>query len=223
MKKILLIFLCLNTASAAQVKVGLLGGINHSNIFSDKSITPKFTSTNNAAIGGIINLDLFDSFSLLLEPGYIEKGADYNFPSDLKTIFSLSMSYIEIPMLLKYTTGGIIRPYIIAGPILGLNLSSELEMGLAGFHVNVETKDMTRTINIGLALGCGLEYTTERINLFIETRYNYSFNDISKPGMLKINFIDSTFRENINENPNLNIRSFQFLFGFLLPITTLKN
>lgn len=220
MKNSLLITVILITSLAlkAQTYAGLTGGINFSNIKSERSISPDFKNINTFSAGAVIDINISDNLSVRLEPQYIEKGARLNIPGLPAPSFYIHLSYIELPLLFKYSTGKTIKPYIAAGPSIAFNLDSEMGIDLFGFEIMADTDDMTRDINFGLTIGGGFSYETDVITFFAEGRYTHSLNDFTKSGMVRADIGGFSFSTHLNEDLNLKSSGFQLLCGFLLPI-----
>lgn len=148
------------------IGVGLKGGLNIANV-SDED----FDSRMGLAIGGQAEFGVTSPFSLVLEPGYLQRGAKE------ETVLGDStwkLDYMEIPILLKAKFGSIqtAHAYAFVGPSLGFNLKSEVE-------VNDETMDRDANyFNISGDLGVGGAYrVSEFVYLSADARYSMGFTD----------------------------------------------
>ncbi|MFC2084080.1 porin family protein [Bacteroidota bacterium] len=222
-KLVVLVLFLTFTQSFSQVRVGLIGGLNFSDITDPDFGFSEFTHVNSFEFGAAADISFSDNFSIYLEPMYIEKGGAFKIEESIgKSILpdiTLRMSYIEIPIFLKFSTGEKIKPFIIAGPTIDINLSSKIETGFQGFEFAIDTQDLTRRFGFGLSFGGGLNYMTDAITLLIECRYTLGISDFTKPGYLKADIAGNSFKEKISENPNLKTKGIQIMCGFLLPIT----
>ena len=204
---------------SAQTRIGLTGGINFSNIESGNSISPEFRSINTLSAGAVINVSLSDKLSFLLEPQYMERGADLNIPGLFAPGLQIRLTYIEVPILLKFTTGKELKPYLIAGPTIAFNLSSEFGIDMFGFEIMADVSEITRDVNPGLCIGGGLGYETDAITLFVEVKYNYFLNNFIKDDNFHANIGGFSFSSSFDEELKLRSSGFQLTCGFLLPIS----
>ena len=204
----------LTSSVFAQVSAGLIGGLNYAHMTTDNSYSPDFDETQSFQFGAIIEISLQNNLSLQTTPMYIEKENRINFIGPVSPEFSLTLSYIEIPLLLKYTVGNKFRPYIAAGPSMSINLSSEIGAGIAGFSMLLDSKNITSDVNFGFVLCTGINYELERITLVGEAKYLHTLNQVSETG----NIMGINFYEEFADFPKLNMREFQFNIGFLVPV-----
>ena len=116
--------------------LGVRAGANFAN---ETSITPPANATTSIVTGGIggLEIELWFDNSWAVSAGFLydQKGVGEQYANSAQNrevgniIYSgndnFSMSYIEIPVLLKYTLGrGSVRPYLAAGPSIGSLLSA---------------------------------------------------------------------------------------------------
>lgn len=195
---VILFFFTSVVFSKTTVKIGPFGGIN----FSSRS---GWTSGDHykgisVPITGI-NLDIAfgKHISLSLQPQYIQKGyqhvegqyvlkgyviylyggqtIEYYLPTDYQHTYG----YIEIPVLFKYTVfkNGI-SPYILAGPSLGLWISTRTEnrYGPAGQdkeYFNSGSGD--RKWDFDLIGGVGIQIPIGRMYIISECKYSMEIFD----------------------------------------------
>ena len=135
-------------------------------------------------IGGVVGLHLSESSPVMLESGlyYSERGAK-------KGKERVNYQNIEIPLLVKY---GIalndqmsILPYL--GPVFSRACWGKTKQSVDGTLDTVGTFDekLAKTgglnrANLGLKLGCGIEYT----NIYAEAGYFIGLTDVCKAGKL---------------------------------------
>ncbi len=221
MKKnvLLILFVCFNSSIFAQVSAGLIGGINFSNIDSKNSFAPSFDMVSAPGIGAVVDVMLTSNLGLRFEPMYFEKGADLNLiDAPFLPDFSLNMYNIELPLLLKFSIDGDVSPYFLFGPMLDINVDSEIETRILGFGFNVNTGNITRDVNLGLLFGGGFSYSTGSITLFIEGRYSLGLTDITEHGSVNIELGDYYIEEQFSIDPELRSKGVQVMVGFLLPL-----
>jgi hypothetical protein len=116
----------------AQVKVGLVGGVNIADL-SGKDLNGSeidFSSRAAFGAGGVLDATMSKNTGLRFELLYLQKGAEFKATDpDLGTVtVAFKEAYVEMPILLKIDLGSsATQPYFIAGPTIGFNLSSKLE------------------------------------------------------------------------------------------------
>ena len=146
---------------------GVRAGVSFSNETFNALPDNASTSMTTGGTGGLSLEHWFDnSWAVSVGILYDQKGINELYASNSKnreigsTIYSggdnFSMSYLEIPILLKYSLGrGDIRPYICAGPSIGMMFqSSETVSGsiapLSDPKSNVESTDLSVYAALGL-------------------------------------------------------------------------
>ena len=216
---ILTVLLC--STSNAQVKIGLMGGMNFSTAdqrqfyFSDAEFKTKLV------LGGIVDVRLSRHISLSMEPLYIEKGSERErfLIGNLSPNVSFDMSYFELPVLFKYTTGRFLRPYIVAGPAIGFNLGSDLSAGIGGIEIGVDADRFLRNVELSFDIGAGLSYEADEIiTFFVEAKYGFGLNDIVKRGNVHFDFADFHELFSVPGGTHYNNRGLQLTFGFMFPL-----
>jgi hypothetical protein len=91
------------------------------------------------------------------------------------------LTYFEIPVLLKGTlpTTGSFKPFIYAGPSLGILLSAKAEV--SGFIKETwDVKDEMNTIDLGILLGIGTDINAGPGAIVLDFRYEPSFLNNAK-------------------------------------------
>jgi opacity protein-like surface antigen len=91
--------------------------------------------------------------------------------------------YFELPVLLKAKfSKGPVRPFVLAGPSVGILLAAKTLVEAAGFGSSEEdAKDGTNSTNFSLVFGGGVEFmATPRIGITAEGRYLLGLSDVAK-------------------------------------------
>ena len=178
----LLVLLLCTQPIFGQLKVGLLGGLNMSGIDIDSPGITETKNVNQLGAGLVLEYDLGENFSLRVEPMYLQKGAEIIQPGNPN--ITAEMDFIEIPFLLKYSFGGEISPYVIAGPAIGFLIKNELSLESADVSVAVNIDDVTEKLDAGLCLGAGLNIPVGPADFFFEARYTMGFSNVQKGGII---------------------------------------
>ncbi len=122
------------------------------------------TSFRNGFAGGVYVADATSVwFSLQPEVLYVMKGFDGTAGRGSAVNFKGTFSYIEIPVLARYTvrTNGRARPYFFFGPSIGINLSANVDIERTNSRTHqtatgsMDYSDVMRRTEFGLAFGAG--------------------------------------------------------------------
>ncbi|NUM68263.1 outer membrane beta-barrel protein [candidate division KSB1 bacterium] len=141
--------LAVSQPAQSQTRVGGLFGVN----FAGQSIAATYDASELSSrtvfgLGAVVDVPLREKMTLHLEPMYLQKGAKAEH-DDYET--RTEMTYLEIPVLAKYTLGNSL------------------------YH---DIKDRTTGMDFGLALGGGVSYPLGDKSLFAEARYSMGLKDI---------------------------------------------
>jgi hypothetical protein len=198
MKKIFLIFLIYLVACvsyAQQIRYGIKGGLNLSDIAIVNYINPDAESQYNIKAGwhgGIFSaVDLNERFSLAAELLYSGKG--------VKAADRINLHYITLPFLTQYkVTEKVLAEF---GPEIGYLFSARSRLG-----------DVSNTWNNKLDLGLDAGF---QINLsssvFFGMRFNAGISSV-------INHIDESATNYVSNGENIKYqnRVLQLFFGYLI-------
>jgi hypothetical protein len=206
MKKLLLLFSVLflfSVTTFAQMQAGLKAGLNISNLNgSDVSNTDSKTGFTG---GAFFMYQFSPMFAVQPEAYYTMKGAEqkgtiegYNYTA------TLSLDYIEIPILLKLMIpiqGSSINPAIFAGPSIGFNTTHKVKVEAEGQSSESDIPDVKST-DFGLVFGGGLGFPIGKNELGFDVRY-----------ILGLGTIDDSAAKSDVKNGVINFNAY---FGFSL-------
>lgn len=186
MRGVLIAFLILfvGIPASAQVRLGFLGGLNLANVSVDPDEGVDLSSRTVFGFGGILEYCVNESFSLKLEPMFLQKGSKQEVEGmeGMEGMEAeLKLSYLELPVLVSYAFGANnVKPYIMAGPTIGLNLSAKEESSVLGVSVEVDLKDLDliKSIDFGLGFGAGVSFPMGKNSVFVEGRYALGLTNI---------------------------------------------
>ena len=181
----------------AQVRLGVLGGLNLANLSFEPASDPDPSRSTKLGAGAVVQFRLAENLELQLEPMYLQKGArqessfDFSF-GDAETDSSVTfnadikakLSYLELPVMLKLALGtGSTRPYLMAGPTLGWRLSAKYKgtVTVSGFsqEIDEDVKDLTKSMDLGLGFGAGMSFPAGRAAVFVQGRYTLGLTNIN--------------------------------------------
>lgn len=212
---IFLLIILIAPASAAAAGVGLKGGLNF-NRWYGSDYSEDMESVSNIMIGA--------SFSIAA--GYISVNPEIYYAvkgwKDTETLppyypyfgaevtTTISMNYIEIPVLFKYSydTGTGFKPGVYAGPYMAFILNSpELEWESGQHSQDYKlTGDCFKSRDFGLVFGGGIDFSYWIGTISLEARYNLGLTSVVAEGS-KCASMNSVFLKN-NKN-----RTFSVLAG----------
>lgn len=187
MRKIVLLIaiIGIGTASFAQdIKYGVKGGLNLAN-FSGDDINGD--SKADIYFGGFMRIDLTESLAFQPELIYSRQGSS----NDSEGIDSkFKTNFLNIPLLLRTKMLGSDKLYAIAGPQIGIHLSSELEEDGNSIDFDKGMRDMDFSVALGLQLDLNKQFS-------IEARYNFGLSKIFNDDYLELDSKNSVFQVGI--------------------------
>jgi opacity protein-like surface antigen len=222
----LLSALLLLEISPAQVQLGIAGGLNYSQAQQSNFFFSEAHSTTGWTISGILDYAITQNVSLRIEPTYVENGT-YAQPVSYKGIvpkLSFDLSYLELPLMLKYSVGKDLRPYLVFGPSLGFNLSSNVGAEISGpwfgqLEVMAGAGNIVRSLECSLQFGGGLSYQVDDIlTMFLEAKYAHALSNTLKQGGVLVSGMDETVSAGVLKNATYKNKGFIIMFGFTLPL-----
>jgi hypothetical protein len=118
---------------------------------------------------------------------YTRRGHNANFLNinkdpipEIKDELSYTIGYIEIPMLFKYmlNKGGVIRPYLLFGPVYSGILHADIKDKVSG--KDFDAKDFVARDDFGFMIGWGIQNFIIDRWYHLDIRYYHGFVDISE-------------------------------------------
>jgi opacity protein-like surface antigen len=166
---VLAVLFCASTVMG-QIQLGVVAGVNMANIsVSDaEDDDVSYKTQMGFAAGAVASFAINEMFAIQAEPAYIQKGSKLEL-GDLSS--KLKLGYIEIPVLAKVSFGQAnAKPYILAGPALGILLSAKEE--------DVDIKELLKSIDFGINFGAGVSFLMGNNTLFLEGQYGLGLSNI---------------------------------------------
>ena len=177
--KILTVFIvvsfasCISTELLAQMRAGVKGGLNVSNLYVDD------VDDENARFG--FNLGFYgqilssDVFAIQPELLFSTKGSKLEYGGGLfdQTV-KYNLSYLDLPVLAVFKLGEAaeihVGPYV--GYLLGASISHDGDLGSGVDEID---KDHLKSFDYGLSGGFGLNFGS----LQVGARYNYGLAELA--------------------------------------------
>ncbi len=157
------------TASAVPPKFGLKAGVNLADINGADvgALESFFGSSWKSKVGfcggGFVIFPLSKGMAIQAEALYTQKGAKMSGTIDVGAgpePFKLywNTDYMEIPVLFRYAfgTAGNLKPFLYAGPSLGIKVSAKLKVEAQGISEE-ENIEAFRSTDFGLVFGGGVD------------------------------------------------------------------
>lgn len=158
-------------SNAQDVKFGIKAGLNLSSWTGDTqgmNLRPRL----GINVGGFAEIRFLDQFSIQPEILYSAQGTRFKnvgatvngqyFKGDIKW----NLSYINIPLMFKYTTNN--KSYFEAGPQIGFLLSAKFR--------GEDIHNLYKSTDFGFNLGCGYNFTE---NIAVGIRYTIGLTDVN--------------------------------------------
>jgi hypothetical protein len=131
-------------------------------------------------VGGFADIGVSRIISIRPSLRYVTKG--FSLTGNGLTL-NEKMSYLEMPLLIKASIPlNHVKPYVVAGPSLGINLSASSEI-LNGGQVLQSADDGAswETIDFGLYFGSGFDFhVADKIDVFTGFGYTLGLTNVSK-------------------------------------------
>jgi opacity protein-like surface antigen len=215
--KIIFFFLLLvfRREAFAQISFGFYGGIDLANLHYDyPTIYIYQSSTTNDIRPGILSgcfLEINIIYNFSLESGfrYIQKGNKYNTGTydatqkvTIKSVHSRKLSYIELPLCLKYKFNiRNLNLYLSAGASFGSNIKAEERVIMNEYSVfTFNQQELIQKKDVSLELGIGSEYKfKEKTWVFLNVQYSGGIYNIHKQSENAYSKVTSGFLKIMNQ------------------------
>lgn len=189
---------------APRFRPGVQGGINISDYSSSPSVD--HGSRVNFIIGAELEVRLAPTWFVQPELRVVQKGFTYNLNAGGSiTNFDARVAYLEVPLLVKWKPdpGWLIQPFVFAGPNVGFNIGSNVDVTAGGIPVTGPALTVLfRTVDFSVDGGIGGEYHfAHRMAGFMEFRASIGLNNVSDLA-----------------GTNWKSRGYQFIFGGLFDL-----
>jgi len=181
---LLVTFIYSNANSQVSLYVAAEGGINIANA----NITPQpqvnVSSRTGLIIGGMLDIFFTPQIGISTGMRYVMKG--FEFPGTLNNGTAVQVTakanYLEFPVLFKVKFPLTeVKPYLLAGPTLGLNLTSNLDYVGGGQQGSEDNSANTESIDFGLLFGAGSDFkVANKVSLFVQFGYELGLSNVAK-------------------------------------------
>lgn len=182
MKKVILLFFFASSVivSQAQIKFGGKLGLNIAGLTGDDA--PDSKSKIGFNVGGFVEVPVAESFAVKPELVFSTQGAKSENDDDSK----LNLSYLNIPVLGKYTTSS--GFYGETGPQLGFLVGAKAKSD----DGDADVKEFYKTTDFAWAFGVGYEMAESGFG--VNLRYNLGLSSIADDGDADVKIKNSVFQ-----------------------------
>lgn len=144
-------------AATAQMAAGISAGLTSSTFEGDDAEGAE--SNTGFMAGGFVAIPLGEIISVVPGAYYVQKGAEFSDPDFPDDDFSVTLGYLEIPLLLSVAVVGDDRPFgvnLFAGPEIAFRLSCSEDFG--DDSVDCQDDDDIKGTDFGLIAGAGVGF-----------------------------------------------------------------
>jgi hypothetical protein len=195
--------IALGATSAWSIEVGFLGGLTVANLGGDSDefrlafqtllqdeLGGTWDSSSGSrigpAVGGFVAFPIHRLLLFQPEVHYVPRGTEYSVTGIgggyglLDLDVAVEADYLEFPLLFRLTpaAGPTVRPLLLFGPSLGVNLSGTLEVsaGAAEFSEDLAME----SVSFGLVLGGGIDVAVSpSASILLEGRYTWGLTSLA--------------------------------------------
>ncbi len=182
----------------AQWSVGGVVGMNAASIkVTPDPVSEEYSGRAAFGLGVVVDRQLMENVDLHMQALYLQKGAKL---SEDGFSASFKVNYFELPVMARYTLplDLALRPYVMAGPSLGLLTKAKYDWE-GGEQV---ATDETRKVDFSAGFGAGVKIPEGKRTLFAEVRYLLGFVNIN----------------NQTDESTVKNRGLQILAGITIPL-----
>jgi len=168
------------SSSFAQVRVGLLAGINSTDFAGDDPPNSSFTSDIGYEVGIMGEYYVLDDVSINLQPMYSYRSTliqyDVNYQYEPYDSIGINFSYFEIPFNVKVVSDNRMS-YVSAGLTLAIPQDANAVNNRSGNEV--EVKDRFESYIWKASFGVGIQFHIGKPVMFIELGYTQSLTNLT--------------------------------------------
>ncbi|OYX84917.1 MAG: hypothetical protein B7Y83_06565 [Flavobacteriales bacterium 32-34-25] len=173
---ICLSFVSFTKAQELSPSVGIKGGVNFTNLYTEDVDDNNILTSFNAGL--FFNLPVSSAVSVQPEINFSRKGSELVYDNAFATgTTKLKLNYLEMPVLLKLNVTENLNLHF--GPYLAYLIdgqaTNETDGGTFNFEENIDNDDLNKW-DYGLAAGVGLDFGSTSLGV----RYNYGLQTIGK-------------------------------------------
>ena len=183
-------FLLPNSSLASGIKGGFKIGATSAKLHGDDVgeledlLGEDLKSRIGFSVGGFITFNINEMFAIQPEVLYTMKGVRYEeeMMGDTLKVW-IKLDYLEIPVLVKIMPGtqGSVKPYLFAGPVVAIKVSSKVKAEFAGESDEEPIEEGLKGTDFGFILGAGVDFglgASGKGKMTLDVRYNLGLSTI---------------------------------------------
>jgi len=176
---LLVISIVYTDATSQSISLGIEAGVNLANVNVTPTPTVSTDTRTGIIVGGVLDISLTPSISVVSGLRYMSKG--YKLTSGVQKL-DVKADYLEFPILLKVKFPLTeVKPYLIGGPTIGINLSANSEFSNGTTTTTTDIKKDVESVDFGLLFGAGLDFkVATKTNLFVQFGYSLGLTNSNK-------------------------------------------
>lgn len=211
---IIIITVLMNTVYA-QWSVGIMGGVN----FSDMKADVDIKSRTLTSFGAVVEYSMIDQLSLVALPTYVQNGG-IRVRTETEPELTIKGSYLDMPIFLKYSFSFIkvMKPFLFAGPSVEYRLNLKMKGEFAGLDITADLKNVSKDFDLGIGLGAGVEIPLDILSIVIEGKYYLGLTDQHKNGTFLADAEGLTIEGKFDDTNKFKYRGIQIIAGITFTI-----
>lgn len=207
---LLVLAFALAAPAQGQVTIGVLGGLNRSDLSGDAPNDYSYAGKSAFGFGLVGEFRLAGDVWLSIQPTYLGRGTkiDFQFPDEEAPVelFDFKLDYIAVPVLAKFVTAGG-KVYVTSGVNVAF-LSGAKLAPTDGGDEEIDVKDQIRSVDLAVDFGVGAQLPIGWPRIMLEARYEQGLSNIADPADPEEQALRTRLRSS----------GLQLLAGILLPL-----
>jgi hypothetical protein len=172
-------------------------------------------------IGALIEVGLTETLSLSLAPAYQHGGAKLLLAEATggeNPDYDSRLSFVEVPLFLRFNLPGRIKTYLAIGPTLAVPLDSKLEADISSIHMEGDAAEIIGGLNLGLAAAAGIRHQVGPRAVFLEARYTHGMSDLLTSGTVEFKADALRMTSDLPDLGEMFTRSLRIQVGLTFPL-----
>jgi hypothetical protein len=181
---------------AGDARLGAQGGLSRSTLSVADLETGLETEWRSGYDAGLrFEVSITRGLALVVAPSVVERGGSIHEPAQDERL-RLETRYFEVPVLLRLSGGGSVRPYLLAGASFAWRSDAQLSLEVQGEVLGSEdASDYVSGSDVLLQAGGGLDFEAGgRVRLFAEGLYSWGLRGLDAGDEGDFGFIDAKNR-----------------------------
>ena len=214
--QIVILAVLINSILYGQTSIWFNSGLN----LADLSLNPRTPTAAKVfgAAGILVEKELGPQLKLQVNPYLLHKGGIAKAKADRPDIH-FDLSYLELPVMVKYEMGEILNSHLCLGTSFGFNLGSKAQTTSQGIRnanpgsrYSADLDNVMQPFDVSLCLGAGIDLLWRGQAITMDVRYTHGLTDLLQDGHINWKSDSDRFTTE-STGDDLQSRSLQFLLG----------